>query len=87
MSNHAAERERLKRRLSLLSKDLSKKLRKYRHDISKPSAVERRGVEIVVVYSNKGNSVEAADILGLCHEFLDQHHIPADIETANNDIT
>lgn len=81
MSNHTAERERLKRRLGLLSKDLSKKLRKYRDNISKPSAVDSRGVEMIVVYSNKGNCVEAADVVGLCHGFLDEHNVPSDNST------
>jgi hypothetical protein len=83
MTDHTTERARLNRRLGLLPKELSKKLRNYRQSISSEAAIDRRGVGKVVIYSNRGSYTEGEDILHLCHEFLDQHRIPADIETVN----
>ena len=87
MDNHTSERQRFNRRLRLIPKELSKKLRNYRQSISSEAAIDRRGVGKVVVYSNKGSYDEGEDVLRLCHEFLDQHHIPADIETVNTPTT
>jgi hypothetical protein len=78
MYNHTAERERLKRRLSITPKEISKQLRNYRTKISTESAVEARGVGKVTVYSNKGSYAEGEDVLPLCHAFLDRHNVPID---------
>lgn len=69
------ERERLNRRIAQLNKQQSKRLRKYRHQISKPPAVEARGVAVNLVMTSHGVSLEAEDILPLCHRLLDDWQI------------
>lgn len=72
------ERDRLNRRIRILPKELARQLKHYRNRISTPGAIKRR--EVAYVYVPKGNSgfFEGADVVALCHSFLDNHQIPQD---------
>lgn len=67
-----AERERLNRRLSRLTKEQARELRRYRHAISRTHAVESRGKGMVLVKGKHGDFFEGADVVTLCHAFIDR---------------
>jgi hypothetical protein len=74
MSLHE-ERQRLNRRIRLLSKDLGAELRKFRTRISKQRAVEERGAACVYVPAGRTGYMEGEDVVPLCHAFLDEKGI------------
>lgn len=76
--NGDAERARLNRRIRVLDKDLARDLKHYRNRISKQGAVDRRGASMTFVPRGDSGFMEASDVIPLCHEFLDEHGIPAD---------
>lgn len=78
MLPNSEERQRFNRRLRLLDKSLSSELKGYRQRISKPAAVEKRGVGTIFVPSGTSGFLEGADVIQLCHQFLDEHGVPHD---------
>lgn len=75
----ANERDRLNRRIRILPKEISVKLKKNRERWGRQRAVESRGAKMIYVhYSDGGGFAEAHDLVALCHEFLDTFNVPAD---------
>ena len=70
------ERDRLNRRIRILPKELARQLKHYRNRISRHAAVEQRGSAFVFVPKGSSGFMEGADVVSLCHQFLDQRQIP-----------
>ena len=70
------ERDRLNRRIRILPKELARQLKHYRNRISTRKAVESRGGHYVFVPKGNSGFVEGADVVSLCHSYLDQHNVP-----------
>lgn len=73
------ERDRLNRRIRELPKEKARLLKNYRQHISAEQNVRKRRVAMTFVpRQNKPGFFEAADVIPLCHEFLDKLAVPAD---------
>lgn len=77
MTINDQERSRLNNRIRIIDKSLARDLKHHRNRVSKQGAVERRGVPMVFVPRGDSGFFEGADVVELCHKFLDEHQVPA----------
>lgn len=69
------ERARLNRRIRILPKDVARELKYYRQRISSKTAIEERDVAMTFVPKGTSGFFEGADVVELCHKFLDDRGI------------
>lgn len=82
MSFHDRERARLNRRIRILPKPIARDLKNYRQHISSPTSVRKRDVAMVFVpKDNRTGFFEAADVIELCHKFLDERQVSEEYPT------
>lgn len=75
MNTLAQERARLNQRIRILPKTVARELKAYRQKISSIGAVNRRGASMVFVPRGNSGFMEGADVIPLCHQFLDARNI------------